>query len=341
MISLRKFSKLAGVSPATVSRAFSNGKGLAPDTRKRILEIAERVDFRPSAIGSVAFGGKTRSIGVIMPGFRVSYFMDIAAGIQEHLIEQNQLPILLDSTAASTADCLKRMMDHRIDGLIINIINEESTKEDFADLLKLNIPILAIGPVLAGLHCDTVDTDDTQGGILAAEHLLKLGHRNFACTYYGAGMSSCENRISGFKTKLAQAGVELKDENIARLKPFDSEGVSHFKVKIREILQSDNRPTAFFATTDFHALEVFEVAKELNIRIPEDLSVIGFADLVFSEYIHPALTTIRQDGHKVGLEAAKCIMKRMKHDDDSAKNRRMDHKLLPVELIVRESTAKI
>ena len=340
MISLRKFSKLAGVSPATVSRAFSNAKGLSEETRERILEIAERVDFRPSAIGSVAFGGKTRSVGVILPGFRVSYFMDIACGIQEYLIAKNHLPILLDSSVSSMADCLKRMMDHRIDALIINIINEETTKEDFADLIKLNIPIMVIGPVLGGLQCDSIDTDDTMGGRLAAEHLLELGHKNVACTYYGAGMSSCDNRLRGFTSVLDKAGAEMQKKNIARLYPFRP-SETEFRESVRSILSAPDPPTAFFATTDFHALEVLSVAKEMKLRVPEDLSIIGYADLVFSEHLLPALTTIRQDGKKVGLEAAKCVFKHMLENPDIAKTKKINHELVPVELIVRGSTAKI
>ena len=336
MMSLRKFSKLAGVSPATVSRAFSHPDDVAVKTRKHVYELAERLDFRPSAVGNAAHGGKTRSVGVVMPGLEVSYFSDITLGVQDILLKKNYLPITLCSRQTKLPECLKRLMDHRIDALIAYAVNESLTRDSFADLLKLHIPIVSLSAAMAHFQCDSIGTDDYQGGRLVAEHLLSLGHRDMAITYFGEGSSDCEARLMGFSQRLAADGIPIPEENILAFLPRDKRNKEEFRLRIADLLSSPKRPTAIFATTDIHASIIYQVAAQLKIRIPDDVSVVGYADLDFAPHLQPPLTTVRQDGFRVGQLAAEKALQLITGPELPPENQKVD-----IELVVRGSTAPL
>ena len=330
-LSLRKFSRLAGVSPATVSRVFSGGV-VAEPTKRRVLGLAERMSFRPSAVGATHFGSKTRSVGVILPDLRISYFSEIACGLQSSLIKKGYLPITLTITANRERELVRRLVDHRVDAVAMNLTDESIDWNDIKELLFHRIPIVSMSRFTAGAACDVVETDDEEGGRLAARRLASLGHRRIGFIYYGEGNSTCEPRFDGFRIELAKKGIHINESDIVRVSPREPHADERQAEKIKELITRKKRPTAVFAPTDLIARIVCEVASRAGLRVPEDLSVVGFADLDFAGLHAPPLTTIRQDGIAVGKAAAEMILKRISGYDAPPQRH-----LIPVDLVVRES----
>jgi LacI family transcriptional regulator len=334
--SLRQFARLAGVSPATVSRVFSDkGDMVASETREHVLTLADSCGFRPAAINRVSFGGRTNSVGVLVPMLGVSYFADFTLGLQQELLPSGILPMILQSQGDSERLAVRRLLDHRVDALVLLLVDETLHQDDFLEVLPAQVPLLLIGPTRSGLQGDTVDTDDVEGGRLAGEHLLALGHRRLGFCYFGEGHSSCDNRLKGFRSALGAHGVVLRDEDIAYLRPHmpQDEMYDRLREDLKRILTGPERATAIFASTDLLALEVYRVAAEMGLRIPEDLSVVGYADLDFAAFVQPPLTTIRQDGVAVGRRAGELLLRRFEAPEAA-----MERAVIGVGLVKRGST---
>ncbi len=330
MLSLREFAKLAGVSRTTVSRAFSNSDKVAPATRKQLFELAATVGFRPSPVMRPATrgGGRTHSVGVLYPGYRASFFQDIQRGIQDDLLSHGILPIMLAVDVHNMHQCLNRLVDHRIDGLVTTSAEEAITQDDLQRLRKMKLATvwLASDHGRSFPQDDSVNTDDYQGGMLAARHLIDLGHRRI-----GLGYPKATNRLDGFLAELARHGLTVEpDCRVDIPNPAQPE----FRARVVDLLSGSRRPTAIFCWTDLEAAVFYQVAHQLHVAIPRELSIVGYADLNFAPLLSPPLTTIRQNGYALGQRAAELIVARIGGDSSPPRQ-----ELIPAQLIVRQSTA--
>jgi LacI family transcriptional regulator len=332
-ISLRKFSKLAGVSPATVSHVFSNPSSVADTTVKRVLNLAEQVGFTPSAVARAAFGEATRSIGVMTS----TVFIGLIRCIQDRLVQADYLPILI-SMEGPASDAVTRMLKHKVDGLILGVCDERLNFSEICERQMVRLPTVVLETKRPWLWADSVLNDDYDGGVQAANHLLALGHRRFGVIKFGEDIvSNCIDRIKGFRDTIVAAGGVL-DDNFIGPDYFSGSTENHASDmirKIRQIISKPNVPTAFFCTTDYLALYFYEAAKQENRRIPADFSVVGFGDLDFSPYLHVSMTTLRQGVKQLGARAAELILNRIREPESPLQN-----VLVPVELVVRESTTQ-
>ena len=336
IMSIRSLARASGFSIATVSRVLSGKKHVAENTRKKIHGLADRYGFRPNRVASSVFGRRTGSIGVGIPNLRVSYFADIAAGIQRQLLEVDCLPILLDFSQDDERKGIRRMIEHRVDGMILSIVDESLRLPELREILQSDLPLVMVDREMTAYATDSVCTDDVNGGRLAGEHLTALGHRRLGFCYYGEGASTCDTRLEGFRRTLAQAGLALRDEDIVRRPPRGADSEARFREDLRRLLLRTDRPTAIFAPTDLLAREVYRVARGVGLRIPADLSVVGYADLEFAAFLEPPLTTVRQNGLEVGRIAARLMLQRMEDRDRPAQRI-----VVPTALVARESAAAL
>ena len=335
-ISMRQFAKMAGVSPATVSHVFSNPESVAKDTVKHVLELAEHVGFSPNLVAKAAFGEPTRSVGVLLSSLSDRYFGGIAAGMQAALIRAGYLPIFIAGTSAPEESQI-RLLKHKVDALVIGCSDEHLNIPSICMKQMARMPVVVIEQLRPGLWCDSVLNDDFDGGLQAGRHLAELGHRRFGVCIYGESASNSLFRLNGFRTAIEQSGGELPEEFVTRLDFHWSEADAGRKLteELIAILRHPDAPTAFFATTDYLALRVYDAARALKLRIPQELSIVGFGDLQFGSYISPALTTVRQDPETIGRKTAELVLNRLQEP-----RRAIEEIRVPVQLIVRESTAK-
>ncbi len=339
MLTLRQFAKMANISPATVSRVFSGSAKVLPETRERIMALAAKCGFSPACARPARLNGGTRSVGLLLPVLNIRYFSDIAFAVQKSLGERGYLSIAVEGRAFPDGDrtALKRLIEHSVDGLIMDVIDESVSRDEFSRIANFKGPIVQIDSNRAGFSTDTVRTDDIEGGRLAAKHLLELGHRRISFCRYGEGHSTCENRFAGFRSMLEAFGVTYDPRLEVALPPREPRRQEIFMASLKKLLSmpAGRRPTAIFAPMDPMVPDIYEAASALGLGIPRDLSVVGYSDFDLAEMLHPKLTTVRQDGVAVGAEAVRLFFDRMENPDAPLKS-----SVIPVELIVRASTAK-
>lgn len=337
-ISLREFSKRANLSPSTVSRAFARPDMVSGETLERVMELARATGFRPSRVARAAVGESTHSIGVVLPTVLVSFFAEIAQGVQDSLLAHDYLPVLLTGQDDDILRGLQRLIDHRVDGLILAAPHEWLEQSQVVKITGENFPLVLVDQPHRSFTYDAVLNDDEGGGYQAGKHLTELGHRHVAVVRYGGSESNCVERLVGFTRALAEVGCQLRRDDVL-INRFDlsaEESSKALRSDIEACLRqpASVRPTAIFATTDLFAKEVLWVAREVGVRVPQDLSVVGFADLNFADQIDPPLTSLRQNGQEIGRQAAEIIMARL-----AEPQREVRQVIVPTRLIVRKSTA--
>jgi DNA-binding LacI/PurR family transcriptional regulator len=326
IMNIKTFAKISGYSPASISRAFSNKSRIAEETANEILRLAEKYHFRPNRAAAASFGNRTQSVGILMYSLKTSYFADIYSGIQAAMDENLHLPIYLEANGQNDYHTLSRLIDHRVDGLIMIDISRSLDVAEKMEIKRMKLPLVMIEPPLKTSGIDWVKTDDDTGGRLLAEYLLKIGHRNFVI------VGSNGQRCLSFQSAVKKNGGKVKTCTLV--------GGANFKEKLREelafVLSRPDRPTAIFCDQDIIAPEVYKIVRKQKLKIPKDISIAGYADLNIASAMYPELTTIRQDGYTVGKMAAELMLQRISNPDMPIK-----HEIIPVELQIRDSCAHI
>lgn len=327
-------AKEAGVSIATVSNAI-NGKGkISKKRREEIFRIMERLQYQPSMIASALTGKKTFTLGLLIPDISNPFFAEIARAIEDEA-HRNGYSVIICSTDNKDERVeryITLLESKSVDGIIIG------TGIDNMDILiqlqSKSIPLAMIAREAASLAVDTVVADDFVGGVLAAEHLVSLGHERLAILSENLKVSSSRERIRGFKQGLADAGVSFDDNDIVICEYKVEEG----KRGALELLRRSGgrRPTAIFCCNDLLAIGAIQAAKEAGVRVPEELSIVGFDNTILATVTDPPLTTVAQPMEHMGKLVFNLLIDHVKKKD-SIRQR----VVLRPELTIRRSTSAV
>ena len=332
-VTLKDVAKRAGVDVSTASRALSADKSslVKAATRNRVLAAAEELGYRGNLQASALRRGRTGTIGVIVADLGNPFIGPVLRGIAGTLGNRDLLPIMTetgDVSAALTRVCDK-LLAQRVDGII-------TTAGRYGDraLLKRvarEVPLVLAVRDLPGSGIPAISHDDVAGGRLAAEHLLELGHTRLAQLEGPEDIWSFEGRAHGFREAVRAAGASCVDiRRSIRLPTIDAG-----RQLAGELLDGgDSLPTAVFAHNDTMAIGAIASFRELGIRVPDDLSVIGYNDSPLTDQIQPPLTTVRLPGYELGRLAAELVLTYIDGADS-----RTERVMLAPELIVRRSTA--
>jgi LacI family transcriptional regulator len=339
--SQKKIAQQAGVSQSTVSLVLSGRRVNSDETSQRVLKAAERLKYRPNLLVRGMQTGKSRMIGVMMPPFDF-YWSEVLYGIHDVLAAADHVPITLWTThigglprrrngpPLNELEQIHRLLDRRVDGVILWPPFAALFREHVHEFSSRNLPVVTIDHLLpAEYGADYVGSDEAAGGRMVAEHLYKLGHRRMGHLAGPPVATWATARRRAFDTTISRlAGAS---SITLEAPPGDTAQGIH---TARSLLSGDNRPTAIFAASDLYAKAVYQAAMELNLRIPDDLSVVGFSDDDFAGEMSPPLTTVRQPAYEIGQAAAELVLGR-----SSGRIRdRMHHEELPVSLVARKST---
>jgi LacI family transcriptional regulator len=323
----------AGVSIATVSNAI-NGKGkISKKRRDEIFKIMERLQYQPSVIASALTGKRTYTVGMLIPDISNPFFAEIARAVEDQAHHSGYSVIICstDNKDERVERYIALLEQKSVDGIIVG--TGIGNTEILSRLQKKQIPIAMIAREASSLEVDTVVADDYVGGLLAARHLTELGHRRLAILSENLKVSSSRERIRGFKQGLQDAGIPFEDESIVICEYKVEEG----RRGALELLQRSgaDRPTAIFCCNDLLAIGALQAAKELKVRVPDELSVVGFDDTVLATVTDPPLTTVAQPMEHMGKLVFNLLIENL-GKSDAIKQR----VVLRPELKVRGSTAK-
>jgi DNA-binding LacI/PurR family transcriptional regulator len=321
-------AKHAGVSITTVSRMLNAPNKVNPETRERVLTAIDALGFVPKAEARARAMQQTGRIGVITPFFTAPSFVQRLRGIAESLSPKNYELVVycVDSTNHLQSYLSTLPLTSNLDGLII--LSLPVGDAEVQRLIDHGLPTVLIEYPHPKLNC--VEIDDVQGGHMAANYLIQKGHRQIA--FLGDtdlpeyAIHPVSQRLAGFRQALRKAKIELP-ETFIRLSPYTQEQTRQVAT---ELLNLPKPPTAVFAATDFQALGVLKAARQLDIKVPEQLAVIGFDDLDMAEYAD--LTTIRQHLDESGRLAVEILLARI-----NSPSRPPRHVKIPLTLIERQT----
>ena len=329
---LRDVAALAGVHPATASRALNPAtKGMtSADTAQRVLQAAEQLGYRPNAVARSLRTARSSSIGVVVPDLTNPLFPPIVRGIEAALSPHGYVLLIVntDNNLAQEAQLVASLRARSIDGLLLATATHSHPLLE--TLATADLPVVLVNRRREDLPLPSVVPDDAAGIRLAVAHLAQLGHRRVAHIAGPQNTSTGVARLRGFLAATAEYRVAQDDALVMQCGSWsEAEGAR----ALRDLLDSGVPFSAVIAGNDILALGCYDVLAERGIRCPEELSVVGFNDMPFVDKVCPALTTVHIPHHELGAEAARLLLGQMtdvRREDRSV--------LIPVTLTVRDST---
>lgn len=330
-LTIRQIADLAGVSIATVSRVLNGRNDVADETRELVNRVIRENGYTANRSARGLSAGRTGLVGVLVPLVYPAYFSAILAGVAEALSEQD-LRVVLSPTGHEhdrEVTLLERLMHGLTDGALI-VLPEESS-EELERLVDQGYRFVVVDPLMPlAERIPSVSAAHTAGAHQAMRHLLELGHRRIAAITGPAGWVATEDRRRGYHAALAAAGI-LPEPELEVEADFEIAGGHE---AARHLLDLAQPPTAIFAFNDNHAIGAIQAARERDLRVPEDLSLVGFDDVEHATIVSPALTTVRQPLAEMGRTAVSLLIRLLE---------RQRFETLRVELgtrlVVRDSTA--
>ncbi|MCW3778045.1 ribose utilization transcriptional repressor RbsR [Levilactobacillus namurensis] len=330
-VTIRDLAEAAGVSVTTVSQIL-NGKGerFSLDTRRRVHQLQEEMGYVPDFNARNLIMKSAQTIGVLVPNLGNPFFSMFIKGVQSASRQRQFIPLIFGANHDEKLESyyLQELIKRAVDGLII--ASASITGEAIDNILKKNgIPYLLIDQN-GGPSMDGVRIDDDRGGQLAAQHLLAFGHRRIAVVMPQNATQNLRIRLAGFRQALAQAQVTLTDADII-LSPMTKLGGYQATAAVLK-----QHPTAVFAINDETALGLMRGFHERGIRVPQDISVLGYDDIDLDEYVVPRLSSVHQPVVTMGEQATELLINRIH-------NRRQAAQVvaLPVDFRQRESTGPV
>ena len=332
-VTIRDVAERAGVSIATVSRVLNQREDVSPETRELVRRIVRESGYRANRSARGLSRGRTGLVGVLVPLVYPAYFSAILAGAAEALYEQDMRLVLSPTQHEHDREVslLDRLAHGLTDGALL-VLPEESGDE-LRTLLDQGFNFVVVDPSrpLPGT-VPSVSAAHAAGADQAMRHLLELGHRRIAALTGPDGWVATEERRRGYHAALAAAGI-MPDPALVARGDFEIGGGEH---AAHRVLEADDPPTAIFAFNDNMAIGAVRAARARGLRVPEDLSIVGFDDTFEASIVTPPLTTVRQPLAEMGRMAVNLLVRLLQ-------NQRIEalHVELETKLVVRESTAPL
>ncbi|WP_397458357.1 LacI family DNA-binding transcriptional regulator [Pseudomonas asplenii] len=331
MATIKDVAALAGISYTTVSHVVNKTRPVSERVRLKVEAAIAELDYVPSAVARSLKAKTTATIGLLVPNSLNPYFAELARGIEDYCERNNYCVILCnsDDDPDKQRNYLRVLLEKRVDGLIVASTGGDDSLA--AGLLAVRTPMVIVDREIAGVETDRVRIDHEEGAYLATRHLLELGHRAIAFIGGPLDNSVAQLRLAGYRRALRQAKVKVSASSVLA-SDFTSTGGYRAAAQLLE----GERPTAIFASNDLLGIGALRAAAERDIRIPGELSVIGFDDIQMSRYVYPALTTVGQSILQLGETAAELLLRRLATPELA-----LDQRIVIPSIVLRESTAPV
>ena len=301
-VTIQDVAKTAGVSVSTVSRVLNGKVDVASETQQHILSVIDNLGYTTNLAARSMRSQKKNLVGLIMPDIAYPFAIEVMKGVNRAIAESE-----FDLLVYTTGDVRKSgraFHEQKYVSLLTNSISDGVIiVAPVAGEFNIDAPVVSIDPLASNPNYPAVHATNYQGAMDAMEHLLSLGHRRIGYISGRAELESSNRRLMGYRAALEKAGIPI-DEKLIASGDYTTETGAQCA---RELLSLDHPPTAIFASNDQMAIGVFQVAHELGLRIPDDLSVIGFDNITESKYM--GLTTVDQFISDMGYVATQMLIK--------------------------------
>lgn len=331
MATIYEVAEHAGVSLSTVSRVLNGRKTVNPKLREKVEAAMRELNYRPSSVARSLATNRSDSIGVLVSELDTPFFGEMMQAIEATLREANKHVIITvgHNDQQQEVDAVDFLISRNCDALIMH--SEGMTDEQLLAVNRDKLPIAVINRDVDGLDNACFCLDNEQGGYLATQHLIENGHTRIAYISGPARKTDAMERLAGHKRALIEAGIPVIDSMIYEGNYKEQDG----KEGLLALRKGNDSFTALVCANDWMASGAMSCARDLGLQLPEQLSIVGFDDVVFAHHVYPKLTTVSNPVYKMGEMAAKSILSRVYDQKHQLKL------LYDAELIERDSVAKI
>jgi LacI family transcriptional regulator len=329
-VTIVEVARKGGVSLGTVSRVINNDIHVAPETRERVSKVMREMGYVANRQARSLRGSKTNVIGLLVPDLGTGYIGEIMRGIDAELALE-QLDLMLFTThrtASKEASYVANMGKGMVDGLLLVLPRNPA---DYVETLThRNFPFVLIDHQGTGQNCPAVGASNWQGAYNATEYLIKLGHTRIGFITGSMDLGAASDRLDGHESALRIHHIAKDPRLIYEGTFFQSDGYAGACA----LMDIHDPPTAIFASNDVMAMGAMDAVRSRRLRVPEDISIVGFDDIPQAESVRPELTTVRQPLEQMGRVATQMLLDLLKNTD-----KEISRIELPTELIVRGSTS--
>ncbi|MCF6140103.1 LacI family transcriptional regulator [Flavobacterium sp. K77] len=331
---LKQIAKELNVSVSTVSKALNDSPEISDQTKIKIKEYAKLKNYKPNVIGLNLKNRKTKTIGVIIPNILNSFFAKVFSGIEKVADEKgyNVIMCISNESSEKEAHTLEMLSNGTTDGFIVSVSEEAQKNEDyqhFSAIINDGTPIVMFDRIAEGVDCDKVIVDDFDSALNATQHLIDLGCKKIALFSSVDNLSVGKLRAEGYLKALANNNIAVNESIIIR-----TDAEEDLKSKVDAVFAQGI--DGIFALEENDSVAALRFAVKKGFRVPEDISIIGFADgILASRRLSPSLTTVSQHGIEIGEVAATLLIDRLESNEEHLP---YETKVIKTKLKEREST---
>lgn len=333
---IKDIANVLGITPSAVSKALNNHPRISEKTRIAVMQVAENLNYQPNHLASALRKGKSNLVGVIIPKTNSNFFSSVIEKMEAVLNKEGYNVIVTQSNESFEKECrnIDALLYTQVDGIIASMANETVDLSHYEKIKSKGIPLILFDRGENDLNVDYVGIDDYDTSQKVVKHLMDKGCKRIAHIGGYNHTRIYRNRIRGYKDALEKYMMPIEKELIVEcdLKIEDGRRITS------SFLDLPNRPDAIYVAGDYAALGALQVLKEQEIKVPEEMTLVGFGNEPFTSFVTPSISTIDQHSSEIGRLAAETFLDRMKNPDKEVKLNKI---ILDAELVVRQSSNKL
>jgi len=330
---IKDIANVLGLTPSAVSKALNDHPRISVKTKTAVQQVAKNLNYQPNYLASALRKGKSNLVGVIIPRASSHFFSSVVENIEAVLNKQGYNVIMTQSNESYEKECrnIDTLIQTQVDGIIASMANETIKLDYYKKIKSKGIPLVLFDRGEDELEVDYVGIDDYKTSHLIVDHLVDKNCKRIAHIAGFKHKRIYKNRLIGFKDALAKHNLPVDEDLIieSNLRIEDGREI------MKQLLDAPNRPDAIYAAGDYAALGALQVLLEENIKVPEDIALVGFSNEPFTSLTNPSISTINQHSEKMGQIAAEALLNRLERGKDKDVIKTVN---LKPELIIRASS---
>lgn len=335
-VTLKQIAEILHISVTTVSKALKDYKDVSPKTKAAVLNLAEKLNYKPNPVALNLRNRETKIIGLIVPEVVHHFFSNITHGVVEEAEKQGYLVITLISNDSYELEKqqVELLLDKRVDGILVSMAGSTINTQHIKSILKKGVPLVMFDKVSNDINCSKVIIDDVKAAFEATSHLIATGCKKIVHFKGPDGPKTSSDRLEGYKNALEARQIKFKDDWVYTSHHVTIEDGFNLMEKA---LKDHPNLDGVFCITDLVAAGAQQFCAQYKIPVPEQISIMGFSNWLISSLMNPSLSTVDQPGYEMGLRAAKLLIQEI--DQKRKEQKVFPHKIvLPTSLKIRQTT---
>lgn len=335
-VTIKDIAKALGLSTSTVSRALRDSYEISQETKKLVLEYAQKINYHPNPIALSLKERKSRSIGVVVCEIANSFFSQVINGIESIAYSKEYNVIIAQSRESFEREMLnlQYLTSRSIDGLIVSVSTETKDFSYYKELHQRGMPIVFFDRIVDEIDTHKVIADNYKGAYDATHHLIMSGYCNIAIMCNAEGLSISKERLAGYAAALAEHQLPLNESMIKYCK-HGGMILSEVEDAMNELFKGKKKPDAIFAGADKLTTGCFRILREKGLKVPQEIGLIGFSNSDLTELLDPPLSIVKQPAFEMGEMATNLLLSLIESKRPVTS---FESKIMPTELIIRNST---